>query len=128
MGSVLMLAEGVLIQRPRGSHSGVGYQTLPVSARGQPVWSYEVLHCLWLPLLGLGVHGRTKLCNKADFHQHLAQSSRAGQQKAQGTPRSAAASRLPGRLNHWKTLWWYSLCIRKALSESPDGGKCCSPD
>lgn len=69
-----MLSEqlGVLVLGPLGRNSGAGQcQTLTVTGAGQPVWSYKVIHSLWLPLLGLGVYvERTKLHTKAVFHQH----------------------------------------------------------
>ena len=38
----------------------------------KPVWSYKVIHSLWLPLLGLGVHGKDQAVQKASFYQHWA--------------------------------------------------------
>ena len=46
---------------------------LPVSGPEQPVWSYKVIHSLWLPLLGLSVHEKTKLHATDGFYQHRAQ-------------------------------------------------------
>ena len=47
---------------PLRRESGAGQcQTLPVTGYGRPVWSYKVIHSLWLPLLGLGVHEKDQV-------------------------------------------------------------------
>lgn len=33
---------------------------LPVSGSGQSILSYKAIHSLWLPLVGLGTHGKSQ--------------------------------------------------------------------
>ena len=37
---------------------------LHVPGPGQPVWSYTAIHGLYLPLLGLGVHGKDQAAHQ----------------------------------------------------------------
>lgn len=37
---------------------------LSVTVPGQPFWSYKVFHSLWLPVLGVGVHGQDQGANQ----------------------------------------------------------------
>ena len=65
---------GMLVLRPLGRDSAADQrQTLPVTGPGQPVWIYKAIPSFWLPLWGLGVCRRMKLCSKASFYQHQAQ-------------------------------------------------------
>lgn len=61
---------------------------LPVTILGKLVWSYEVIHSLWLPLPGLGVCGKDQGVHQDWLVQALDQE--AGQQKSQNTLRSAS--------------------------------------
>ena len=59
---------------------------LPVAGPGKPVWSYKVIHSLWLPLLVLVCMGRTKLHLSTGFTI----TGPGDRQKSQGTPRSTS--------------------------------------
>ena len=48
-----------------GDSSADQYQMLPVTDLGLPVWSYKVIHSLWLPLMDLVCMGGAKLYTKA---------------------------------------------------------------
>ena len=64
------------------------HQTLPVTSPEQHVWSYKVIHSLWLPLLSLSVWGKDQAAYQGQFSPALVLG--VGQQKYQGTPRSAS--------------------------------------
>ena len=64
----------VLVLEPLGRDSDSNQcHTLPVTGSGQPVWSYKVIHSLWLPLLGLGVHRNDQGVHQGQLYQHRAQ-------------------------------------------------------
>ena len=64
-------------------------QILPVTGPGQPIWNYNMIHSLWLPLLGLGVWGKDQVAHHC--WPLSAPVPGACPQKSHGTPRLASA-------------------------------------
>ena len=59
-----------------------------LAGSGQPVWSYRIIHSLWLPLLGLVVHRNDQTVHQGGLLP--APGLETGQQKFQGIPGSTS--------------------------------------
>lgn len=80
------------------------FQVLPLTGPGLPMWSYKMIQCLWLLLLGLDVPQKIQAA-----HQYLLPptlSSETGEQKAQVTQRATSTC-------------WHLL---SSVTEKPSGG------
>lgn len=118
-----------LIERDPGEGQ---YQMLPVTAPGKSFFCccYKEIHSLWLPLLCLAMFGKDQAahqgqCPPAPNPREVTKRPKI----SQDWPLLASSCWLPIRVSHWKSLWQYSNCMRKFLSNSylaPGRSKWCS--